>query len=54
MYSFIRKRSQGGFHAYGLTNVKMMESGNVVEVRKEVFVLSRYIDKYLIFFIDIS
>ena len=33
LYSFIRKRSQGGFHAYGLTTVKVLKNGQKVEVR---------------------
>ena len=37
LYSFIRKRSQGGFHAYGLTTVKMMPTGQKVEVRFFIF-----------------
>ena len=35
LYSFIRKRSQGGFHAYGLTTVKILDSGQKVEVSAE-------------------
>ena len=35
LYSFIRKRSQGGFHAYGLTTVKILDSGQKVEVSVE-------------------
>ena len=33
LYSFIRKRSQKGFHAYGLTTVKILECGQKVEVK---------------------
>jgi hypothetical protein len=33
MYAFLRKRSQGGFHAYGLTTVKMLQSGEVVQLK---------------------
>lgn len=51
MYSFIRKRSQGGFHAYGLTNVKIMESGDVVEVRNETFKKNLFRDVFVLFFV---
>lgn len=51
MYSFIRKRSQGGFHAYGLTNVKMMESGDVVEVRKGKKCKHLLIPSFCLFFV---
>ena len=33
LYSFIRKRSQKGFHAYGLTTVKILACGQKVEVK---------------------
>jgi len=36
LYSFVRKRSQGGFHAYGLTTVKMTESGQKVELKQVI------------------
>jgi hypothetical protein len=42
LYSFIRKRSQGGFHAYGLTTVKMMPTGQKVEVRNLTFLRLRF------------
>lgn len=32
LYSFIRKRSQNGSHAYGLTTVKELDNGERVEV----------------------
>ena len=37
LYSFIRRRSQGGFHAYGLTTVKMLKTGQKVEVNKILY-----------------
>ena len=36
LYSFIRRRSQGGFHAYGLTTVKQMPSGELVELKQVI------------------
>ena len=36
LYSFIRRRSQGGFHAYGLTTVKQMPSGEEVELKQVI------------------
>jgi hypothetical protein len=36
LYSSIRKRSQGGFHAYGLTTVKQLESGQKVELKQVI------------------
>lgn len=33
LYSFIRRRSQGEFHSYGLTTVKRLASGEKVEVK---------------------
>jgi hypothetical protein len=32
LYSFIRRRSQGKSHSYGLTTVKELENGEIVEV----------------------
>ena len=32
LYSFIRKRSQGTMHAYGLTTVRVLDNGQQVEV----------------------
>jgi hypothetical protein len=34
MYRFIRKRSQGGFSSYGLTTIKLLDSGEKVEVSR--------------------
>ena len=31
--SWLRKRSQGDFHAYGLTNVKQLPSGEIVQTK---------------------
>jgi hypothetical protein len=36
MYRFIRKRSQGGFSSFGLTTVKMLESGEKVELKQVI------------------
>lgn len=36
LYSFIRCRSQGGFHAYGLTTVKMLPNGEKVELKQVI------------------
>lgn len=36
LYSFVRRRSQGGFHAYGLTTVKLLESGEKVELKQVI------------------
>jgi len=36
LYSFIRKRSQGGFSAYGLTTVKQLPSGEQVELKQVI------------------
>ncbi len=36
LYSFIRKRSQGDFHAYGLTTVKQLPSGEKVELKQVI------------------
>lgn len=36
LYSFIRKRSQGGFSAYGLTTVKELETGEQVELKQVI------------------
>ena len=36
LYSFIRRRSQGGFHAYGLTTVKQLETGESVELKQVI------------------
>ena len=36
LYSFIRKRSQGGFSAYGLTTVKKLASGEKVELKRVI------------------
>ena len=33
LYSYLRKRSQGEFHAYGLTTVKVLTSGQVVQTK---------------------
>ena len=33
LYSFLRKRSQGGFHAYGLTTVKQLSTGETVQLK---------------------
>ena len=34
LYSFVRKRSCGGFAAFGLTTVKQLESGQRVELKQ--------------------
>lgn len=36
LYSFIRRRSQGGFHAYGLTTVKELRTGEQVELKQVI------------------
>lgn len=36
LYSFVRRRSQGGFHAYGLTTVKLLDSGEKVELKQVI------------------
>lgn len=36
LYSFVRKRSQGGFSAYGLTTVKQLPSGEKVELKQVI------------------
>ena len=36
LYSFIRRRSQGGFHAHGLTTVKQLPSGEKVELKQVI------------------
>ena len=36
LYSFIRKRSQGGFSAHGLTTVKQLPSGEQVELKQVI------------------
>ena len=41
LYSFVRKRSCGGFAAFGLTTVKQLESGQRVEL-KQVITKQRY------------
>lgn len=36
LYSFIRRRSVGAFHAYGLTTVKRLPSGELVELKQVI------------------
>lgn len=36
LYSFIRRRSLGQFHAYGLTTVKRLPSGELVELKQVI------------------
>ncbi len=36
LYSFIRKRSQGGMHAYGITNVIKLENGEKAELKQVI------------------
>ena len=36
LYSFVRKRSQGGSHAYGLTTVKLLPNGQKVELKQVI------------------
>jgi predicted ATPase len=36
LYSFIRRRSQGSFHAHGLTTVKQLPSGEKVELKQVI------------------
>jgi hypothetical protein len=33
LYTYLRKRSQGEFHAYGLTTVKQLASGGIVHLK---------------------
>lgn len=36
LYSSIRKRTQNGFHAYGLTTIKQLENGEKVELKNVI------------------
>ena len=36
LYSFIRRRSVGSFHAYGLTTVKRLPGGELVELKQVI------------------